>query len=90
MIGESSGITCTLGTANGRISDFTTGGTLLGSGRTGVEAHSAAVVSCVTSEKELLGEEEVRNAFLRRDLMLPWCVCARAVIAGGCRRPCTM
>lgn len=83
----SSGVTWTLGTAKGRIRLLTTGGTRLGSGRTGVDAHSAAVVSCVTKEKELLGDDEVRNAFFSRLLMPDWWACASAVTAGGCKRP---
>lgn len=66
-------VICSRGTVSGRINDFTTGGTVGPDGSTGVLAHKAADVSCVTKralEKEsllLFGPEDVLNTFLNLD-----------------------
>lgn len=66
----SSGVTCNLGTASGLISDFTMGGTLLGEGNAGDDAHSAALVNCVIRENDCDDLDVVRKAFFSFDLIL--------------------
>lgn len=66
-------VICSFGTVNGRMRDLTTGGTVGADGRTGVLAHNAAEVSCVTNlalenaSSLRPNPEDVRNTFLNLD-----------------------
>lgn len=68
-------VICSLGTVNGLIRDFTTGGTVGADGKTGELAHRAADVNCVTNlALDILsfvcpGPEDVLNTLRNLDFI---------------------
>ena len=71
LVGVPTSVICSFGTVNGRINDLTIGGTVGPDGSTGLLAHKAADVSCVTrralDKSFVFGPEDVRNTLRSLD-----------------------